>query len=184
MRTTWALPVVMMIGIAHAEAPKAPVPPPPARMSAAECDVWNRERSFARTVEAHDEIAFASHLVAGTVFGAASPAPTRGRAAVVGEWKEIIEGKAFALRWHPGFVSIGSDPDIAVSSGPAWTENFDPAAKQRYTVSRFTSTWIRDRDGQWRVLFDGAGSPPKAATAEEIRKLIAGLPAACPQQAS
>jgi ketosteroid isomerase-like protein len=181
MRTTWALALAMTSGIVHADAPKAP---PPTRMSAAECDVWNRERSFSRTVEAHDAVEFASHLHAGTVFGAGGPAPIRGRAAVVEGWKEIIDGEKFALRWYPGYVSIGSDPDIAVSSGPSWTEDFDPATQQRFSISRYTSTWVRDADGQWRVLFDGTGAPPKAATPEDIRKLVAGLPAACPQKAS
>src|SRR5690606_28997693 len=110
--------------------------------------------------EAHDAAAFASHLAAGTVFNAASPRPVRGREAVVADWKEIIEGRAFALRWHPQFVSIGSNPDIAVSSGPAWTESFDPAATHRHTISRFNSVWMRDADGEWRVLFD-SGTPPK-----------------------
>ena len=182
MRTAWALALAMTGAVAHADAPKVQAAPPPVRMSAAECEVWNRERSFARTVEAHDAVAFASHLHAGAVFGAGSPAPIRGRAAVVDGWKEIIDGRKFALRWHPGYVSIGSDPDIAVSSGPAWTEDFDPAGRQRFSISRFTSTWVRGADGRWQVLFDGAGAPPRAATPDEIRQLVAGLPAACPQQ--
>ncbi|HEX7768582.1 MAG TPA: DUF4440 domain-containing protein [Dokdonella sp.] len=156
--------------------------PAPAALSEAECEVWSRERSFARTVEAHDAAAFAAHLAEGSVFGAGGPAPVRGRDAVVADWQPIIDGKLFALRWHPQFVAIGADPDIAVSSGPAWTENFDPAAKQRFTTSRFNSVWKREADGQWRVLFDG-GTPPKPATPEEISKLVASLPAACPQRA-
>jgi ketosteroid isomerase-like protein len=152
----------------------------PARMSAAECVVWNRELGFARSVEAHDATAFASYLHAGAVFGAGTAAPVRGRAAIVDDWKEIIEGRKFALRWHPGFVSIGGDPHIALSSGPAWTEDPGAAAPQRYSISRFTSTWVKDSDGQWRVLFDGAGAPRKTASAEDIRKLVAAQSATCP----
>lgn len=155
----------------------------PVAMSAVECEVWLRERSFAETVEAHDAEAFAAHLVGDTVFGAGGPAPVRGREAVVAEWKPIIDGKAFALRWHPQFVAIGADPSVAVSSGPAWTENFDPQAKHRFTVSRFNSVWKREADGQWRVLFDG-GTPPKPATAEEVARLVASLPAECPRRSS
>lgn len=174
--------VVAILGASPGQVAKASATPP-ASMSATECEVWARERSFARTVEAHDAGAFASHLFEGTVFGAASPGPVRGRDAVVSDWKDVIEGSKFALRWHPQFVSIGADPDIAVSSGPAWTENFDPAAKQRFTISRFNSVWARDADGEWRVLFDG-GTPPKPATAEEVAKLVASLPAACPRRTS
>ena len=163
----------------HASAFAAQVPPVVA-MTQAECEVWMRERSFANTVASHDAAAFADHLVADTVFNAASPQPVRGRAAVVADWKEIIEGRELALRWHPQFVSIGADPDVAVSSGPAWTEIFDPSAKHRYTISRFNSVWKRDADGEWRVLFDG-GTPPKPAPREEVAKLVASLPATCAQ---
>ena len=80
--------------------------PAPAALSEAECEVWSRERSFARTVEAHDAAAFAAHLAEGSVFGAGGPAPVRGRDAVVADWQPIIDGKLFALRWHPQFVAI------------------------------------------------------------------------------
>jgi len=183
MKIVWASIVGAMMGASvHAEPPPtaANPAPKPVRMSAAECAVWDRELSFARSVEAHDASAFAAHLQAGTVFGAGTPTPVRGRQAVTDDWKDIIEGTQFVLRWHPGFVAIGSDPNIALSSGPAWTENLDPAAKQRYTISKFTSTWVKDADGQWRVLFDGAGAPPKPATAEDIQKLVAAQPATCP----
>lgn len=185
MKNQWAVGLAITLMTAGAALPRsaaasAPVPP---AMSAAECEVWLRERSFAKTVEAHDAGAFAAHLVTDTVFGAASPRPVRGRDAVVADWKEIIEGTTIALRWHPQFVSIGADPDIAISSGPAWTEFFDPSAKQRFTISRFNSVWMRDADGQWRVLFDG-GTPPKPATPEEVAKLVASLPATCPRRAS
>jgi len=179
-----SIALAMMSAGVHAETPSpASVTAnaaAPARMSAAECEVWNRELSFARTVEAHDAAAFAAHLEADTVFGAGTPTPTHGRAAVTEDWKDIIEGKQLILRWRPGFVAIGGNPNIALSSGPAWTDNPGPNAKQRYTISKFTSTWVKDSDGQWRVLFDGAGAPPKAATAEDIQKLIAAQPATCP----
>jgi ketosteroid isomerase-like protein len=185
MKNEWAvgLAIAMMTaGVALPRSAPASAPAPHA-MSAAECEVWLRERSFAKTVEAHDAGAFAAHLVEDTVFGAASPGPVRGRAAVVADWKEVIEGTKFALRWHPQYVSIGADPDIAISSGPAWTENFDPAARQRFTTSRFNSVWKRDARGEWHVLFDG-GTPPKPATAEEVARLVASLPATCPRRSS
>jgi ketosteroid isomerase-like protein len=184
MRTVIASVALTMVSAAALadELKAAPASAPaPVRMSAAECEVWNRELSFSKTVEAHDAAAFGSHIHSGTVFGAGSPAPVRGRAAVVEDWKEIIEGKKFVLRWHPGFVSIGGDPNIALSSGPAWTEDLDPNTKRHYSISKYTSTWVKDKDGQWRVLFDGAGAPPKEATAEEVAALVAKQAATCPR---
>lgn len=179
-KTTMACALaVISVSVHAADGPKAAQTE--ARMSKAECEVWNRELSFSRTVEAHDAAAFANHVHEGAVFAAGTAAPQRGRAAVLERWTEIIEGKKFALHWHPGYVSIGGDPDIALSSGPAWIEDFDPKTTQRYSISRYTSTWIRDRDGQWRVLFDGSGAPPKPATADEVAKLAAAQATSCPQ---
>jgi ketosteroid isomerase-like protein len=188
MDKTFTYPVVMMASAlavsVDAASPSTAAVPASAKapsMSAAECAVWDRELSFAHSVEAHDAVAFAAHLTAGAVFNAGTSAPTRGRAAVTGDWKEIIEGKTIVVRWHPAHVSIGGDPHIALSSGPAWIEDPDPATKQRYSISRFTSTWVKEADGQWRVLFDGAGAPPKPATAEDIAKLVAAQTATCPK---
>ncbi len=182
MKMTQLLPFALALAsgaVLNAPSCALAAPPPPVvAMTAAECEVWTRERSFARSVEDHDAAAFATHLFRDTVFNAASPQPVRGREAVVADWKPIIEGREFALRWHPQFVTIGADPDVAVSSGPAWTEIFDPSAKHRYTISRFNSVWKRDADGEWRVLFDG-GTPPKPATREEVARLVASLPASC-----
>ena len=150
-------------------------------MSAAECEVWARELGFSKTVARHDHAAFAEHVHAGAVFDAGSPKPQRGRAAVLERWRTIIDGKEFALHWHPGHVAIGSDPDIALSSGPAWVEDFDPKTTQRWTIMRYTSTWVRDADGRWRVMFDGSSASPKPATAEDIARLEASLPESCPR---
>ena len=175
-KMTMACALAVISASAHAaDTPKE------ARMSKTECEVWNRELSFSRSVEQHDAAAFANHVQEGAVFAAGTAAPQRGRSAVLEHWKEIIEGRKFALHWHPGYVSIGGDPGIALSSGPAWIEDFDPKTTQRYSISRFTSTWIKDRDGQWRVLFDGSGAPPKPATAEDVAKLAAAQATTCPQ---
>src|SRR5216110_1306077 len=87
-------------------------------LTATECEVWNRESSFADSVDRHDEKAFAEHVHADAVFGAASPNPQRGRAAVLSAWHGIIAGTDLQLVWRPQFVSIGTDSNVAMSRGP------------------------------------------------------------------
>lgn len=160
--------------------PPAPQAAPTPAMTAPECVVWNRERSFAASVEHHDAAAFADHVHAQAAFNAGSPEPAHGRAAVLDNWKEIIEGKDIKLRWSPGIVTIGGDGSMAISRGPSWLENLRPDAKSRWKIGEFISTWIRDTDGQWRVLFDAGTAPMHAATEEEVAKLVASLPKECP----
>ncbi|MEO7478684.1 MAG: hypothetical protein ABIT64_05555, partial [Lysobacteraceae bacterium] len=153
----------------------------PTGMSAAECDVWNRERSFAASVEHHDTAAFADHVQLNAAFDAGSPEPTHGRDAVVTAWKGIIAGTPIKLGWSPGIVTIGGDGNLAISRGPSWIEDPRPEAKSHYHIGEFISTWIKDKDGQWRVLFDGGAAPMHPASAEDVQKLVASLPKECPR---
>ena len=169
--------VALMFGatLAHAQtqirpdrAPLDPTALPPGTQrvaaSADECAVWRRERSFARSVEAHDAGAFESHLHPGTVFNAGSVEAERGRAAVLQGWAGIVEGKNVVLRWRPGIVNIGGDPAIAVSRGP-WILQATRDGLTGFSVGFYQTVWVRDaRDGIWRVLFDaGASTPMKVA---------------------
>ena len=145
----------------------ATVPEPPApKLSAAECEVWARELSFAQSVADHDAAAFAAHLHPGAVFGAKSPQPQRGRDDIAKGWKGIVEGKRLKLSWHPTMVAIGGEGDIAYSSGPALYESLAPDAKQRYSIGGFQSVWHKDDDGVWRVLFDDGLQPAPASDAQ------------------
>ena len=159
--------------IAQASAPAAASSP--VMHSAAECTVWRRELSFARSVEAHDAAAFASHLHPGAVFNAGSRRPLRGADSVAKAWAGIVEGKAFVLRWRPGVVHIGGDPNIALSRGPFFSDDPSAAdARERYKVGFFHSVWVRDAAGEWRILFDGPdGVPQSVASADEGRAFIA-----------
>ena len=150
-------------------------------MSAAECAVWDRERSFAQSVEAHDATAFAQHIRDDAVFGAGTPAPTRGRTGVMENWKDIIAGKDLVLRWYPGIVTIGGNPDIALSHGVFWLQDDSPNAMQRFRTGTFNTIWQKGVDGVWKVLFDWDGAPPVVVAADDLAKLKAALPAICPR---
>jgi ketosteroid isomerase-like protein len=143
--------------------------------SDAECVVWERERSFAAAVERHDAEAFAEHLHPGAVFNAGELDAARGRDAVARSWSRIVEGREVVLRWWPGVVQIGGDPDVALSRGPYLLElpALDPP--RRWRVGEFQSVWARDRDtGTWRVLYDMSAVPPQPmATLEAARRWVA-----------
>jgi ketosteroid isomerase-like protein len=161
----------------------APATTAPVSMSEAECQVWNREVSFADSVERHDAKAFAEHLHPGAVFLGGANRAKRGSATIAAAWAEIVEGKQGVLHWHPDMVVIGGDPNVALSRGPWWVADTSPGAKQPFVRGNYISTWVRGEDGVWHVLFDGGGSDtPVPASAEDIAKLVASLPAVCPKQ--
>jgi len=188
---TLALAVAVAATIAQAAEPAvpapAPAPPPTAAaapaMSAGECAVWNREISFAASVENHDAKAFAEHLHPGAVFLGGNNKPKRGSEMIAGAWAGIIQGDGGVLHWHPDTVVIGGDPNVALSRGPWWIADTSPDAKAPFVIGSYVSTWVRDRKGVWHVLFDGGGgSEPKPASADDIAKLQSSFPAVCAKQ--
>ena len=157
----WAV-LAFFAGTAQAQTDPAALPLAAKRIaaSAEECSAWRRERSFAKSVEAHDLSAFESHLHAGTVFNAGTVAANRGRAAVLEGWTGIVEGKGSVLRWRAGIVNIGGDPTIAVSRGP-WIVQSTRDGTTSFSVGFYQTVWVRDaKDATWRVLFDGGASTP------------------------
>jgi ketosteroid isomerase-like protein len=163
-------------------APATPVATAPA-LSASECDVWNREVSFAASVEKHDAKAFAEHLHPGAVFLGGHNRAKRGSATIAESWAGIVNGEGGVLHWHPDLVVIGGDPNVALSRGPWWIADTSPDAKAPYVMGSYISTWVKDDKGVWHVLFDGGGGSEAApASADDIAKLTASLPAVCPQK--
>ena len=141
----------------------------------AECAVWQRELSFARSVADHDATAFAQHLHPEAAFGV-SQKPTRGREAITREWTPLIEGTALKLSWYPAVVTLGGDGRTAYSSGPALYE--DPKTGEA-RIGRFGSVWHRSDEGVWQVLFDD-GVAPQKADAAAVQRFHDGRKAQCP----
>lgn len=151
-------------------------------LSATECEVWARERSFADSVARHDRAAFAEHVYEGAVFGAASPQPQRGRDTIVKGWDSIIEGKGVTIDWRPQWVSMGADFNVAMSRGPFAIISWDASVKRKYAIGHFVSIWVRkDASSPWQVLLDGGGPSPTPATEEEAKKHLDAAPASCPR---
>jgi ketosteroid isomerase-like protein len=166
---------------AFAAEPAPPPPPPAPRMTAAECEVWNRERSFAQSVVDHDTAAFRAHLHEGAVFFGGPGQRLIGADEIVKGWASIIAGGERPMNWYPQQTTIGGAADVAHSIGPYWIEDTTPGAKQRFFVGQFISTW-RKVDGQWFVLFDGGGGGvPRPATEEQVAQIKASLAPECPR---
>jgi ketosteroid isomerase-like protein len=145
----------------------------------ARCTVWYRELSFAAAVAAHDEAGFLQHVHPQAMFVEGEKGVTRGRDAILAEWKPIIAGQPVLLRWHPTSVVVADGAGTAVSRGPYVIEDPRPNAPARYKKGIFQSVWVKDADGAWRVLIDGGTPPPVAITNEEAERIKSELHTAC-----
>jgi ketosteroid isomerase-like protein len=148
--------------------------------NAAECAVWNREKSFAASVENHDTASFLEHIDTNAVFIKGNGSYLRGSAEVAKAWASVIEGKDIILRWHPGFVAISSDGKSAISRGPYWIEDPDPNTTQKFMTGTYQSTWVKNKKGQWHVFLDGGTPGPAPAKVNEVEALKKTWAPTCP----
>jgi ketosteroid isomerase-like protein len=113
-------------------------------------DVRAAETAFAKAFADRDTAKFFSFVADdATFFGGRA---LKGKAEVVKAWSRFFEDKAAPFSWRPEKVAANAAGTIGFSSGPV----FDPNGEQ---FSTYTSMWVRQTDGTWKVLFDGPGCP-------------------------
>ena len=77
----------------------------------------------------------------------------RGKQEVIAGWSEFFKPAVAPFRWQPERVVTNAAGDLGFSGGPV----FDEAGVQ---IGTFTSTWVRQPDGSWKILFDGGSACP------------------------
>lgn len=120
--------------------------PPRLDNAALQKQVADTELAFAKTMADRDHAAFASFVADEAVFLNGGK-PLRGRSAVVEYWKRFYAGPKAPFSWKPDRVQVLDSGGLGYSTGPV----FDAEGKQ---FARFYSTWRREVDGAWRIVFD------------------------------
>lgn len=122
----------------------------PADVAALEQEVTRTERAFAQTMADRDHEAFRSFLAEEAVFFSDEDV-LRGKDAVAEAWKPSFEDAAAPFAWEPDQVTVLDSGTLALSTGPVY-------APDGRLTGRFQSIWRRERNGEWRIVFD-KGSP-------------------------
>ncbi len=73
--------------------------------------------------------------------------PLHGRAAIGEGWKGLYANPEVPFSWKPELVEVNGEGTLALSTGPV-------TSAEGKVVSHYYSTWRRDTDGHWRVVFD------------------------------
>lgn len=137
-------PSTLLLCLALAACASLPAPPD-ADLGELTRQVEAAETAFAQTMADRDFEAFASHIAEDAIF-VNGRQPLRGKATILADWKKYFDGPA-PFSWKPETVVVLDDGSLAQTKGPV----FDPAGKP---ILEFRSTWRREADGSWRVVFD------------------------------
>lgn len=127
--------------------------------SGAAAAVTDAETAFAKAFADRDQAKFFAYVSEDANF--LSPNRTlAGKAQVVEAWSRFFKESTPPFSWRPERVVVNGAGDIGLSMGPV----LDASGRH---IGNFSSVWQKQRDGAWKVLFDGPGSPVCPPEAEK-----------------
>jgi ketosteroid isomerase-like protein len=112
-----------------------------------EHEVAEIERAFAKTMADRDFGAFASFIDEEAIFVSGPDQILRGREQVTTAWRALFEGETAPFAWEPDEVLVLQSGRLALSSGPV-------IAPDGSITGRFNSTWRKNDNGEWKIVFD------------------------------
>jgi ketosteroid isomerase-like protein len=115
-------------------------------------EVSATETAFAKAFLDRDQTAFFSYILDDAVFQSAK-ATMKGKEEIKAVWSTYFAEKEAPFRWRPERVVANGSGTIGVSSGPV-------TGPKGEDYGRFSSVWVKQKDGSWKVQFDGPGAPP------------------------
>lgn len=122
----------------------------PANAPASDADVAAVETAFAKTMADRDFEAFASFIDEEAIFLNAGRI-LRGRPAILEFWKKQYAAPDAPFSWGPDLVAVLPSGDLANTEGPV-------KGPDGVVFARFYSMWRRNRDGEWKIVFDNGYS--------------------------
>jgi ketosteroid isomerase-like protein len=127
------------------------------------------ETRFSRAAERKDKDAFISMVDPDARFVTSDI--SRGHEEIAAAWSFAFADDDTIMRWRPAVVEVTSDGALAISRGPYRLTGIDDEGGKFEVWGTFISTWRRNEDGQWRVLFDTSGENEMTPTADDIATL-------------
>lgn len=113
------------------------------------------ETAFADGMAKRDFAAFAAFVAEDAVFINGGE-PLHGREAVLAHWRRFFEGEAAPFAWRIEIAEIADGGRLGYSEGPV-------SGADGKAFARYYSTWRREPDGRWRVVFDNGYRLPDCA---------------------
>lgn len=127
------------------------------------------ETGFSRAAESKDRALFLSFIDPDARFITSRVA--RGREAIGEAWSNALSADGPVMRWRPAVVEVTSDGNLAISRGPYRSTRTSSDGDTIETWGHFISTWRRNAEGAWQVVFDTGGDAGMTPSAEEVAVL-------------
>jgi pimeloyl-ACP methyl ester carboxylesterase/ketosteroid isomerase-like protein len=114
-------------------------------------EVRQAEIAFANAFADRDQAKFFSFVLDDATF--MSPGRTlSGKRQVVDRWSGFLKGSQAPFSWGPERVAVNAAGTVGQSAGPV----YDAAGN---LAGNYSSVWVKQAGGRWKILFDGPGAP-------------------------
>ena len=124
-------------------------------------EVFATETAFAKAFADRDKEKFFSYVAKDATF-LSGFTTSHGRDEVIASWSRYFEGPQAPFSWGPERVSVSADTALALSTGPVYDTNGNH-------VGDYISTWRKEKDGTWKIVFDSNGPGPAPLVENAVR---------------
>jgi len=122
-------------------------------------DVRQAEIAFAKAFADRDQEKFFSYVLDDATFLSAGRT-LGGKQQVVERWSRFFGAADAPFSWGPERVAVNAAGTVGLSTGPV----YDAAGNH---IGNYSSVWVKQPDGRWKILFDGPGSPAACLAADD-----------------
>jgi ketosteroid isomerase-like protein len=112
-------------------------------------EVRQTEVAFAKAFADRDQVRFWTFVADDAIF-LGSKRTMNGKPEIITAWSVYFKDAKAPFSWSPARVFVNKKGDLGLSTGPVLDEN----GKH---ILDYTSTWQRQRNGKWKIVFDGPG---------------------------
>jgi len=142
---------------ACAAAAAAPVRAQEATAAAA---IMKADAAFSQAVADRSRERFLSFIAETAVFNGGRPDEARGHDAILKAWSPFFEPGGPTLTWIPEKAEVLVGGDVGYSIG-RWTRRArTPDGRTTEARGQYLTTWQRQSDGSWKVVFDTGSTQP------------------------
>ena len=147
---------LLILAVALAE----PVSAQTANVAAAAAAIMQADRDFNQAVAEKNREKFAALIVEGAAFNVGQAAEAHGRDAIVKSWAAFFEKDGPTLTWAPTTAEVLVGGDVGVTFGEWVRRARSSDGHTTETRGQYTTTWLKQPDGTWKVIFDIGSTRP------------------------
>jgi len=115
-------------------------------------EVRRAEMAFAKAFADRDQAKFFSFVLDDASF-LGGVRTLAGKSQIVDRWSKFFGSSPAPFSWTPERVAVNATGTVGLSTGPVYGTD----GKQ---IGNYSSIWLKQPDGTWKILFDGPGSQP------------------------